>query len=247
MIERRDRSRRPDRYDLWVEHDGHERREVVAAVAALLGLDPRRAGKLVDQRCPILRQARHGEVCYLRARFSDLGLRVRVEPELAGLQGPASASSIGRDNPADIPAFEVWVGMAVAGAVVGGVVSFVASMIWISLGLAQNVALAMTFTLLVIPLLASSGLGMLFGWKFSRPRLSTRVLVTLVALIAVILGVEIEGSRAIEDCFEGRRSSDLTGPLLALGLVAICVGVAAPLSAGIVARGQVPRSRRGEK
>ena len=72
----------PERYNIWVKPDHQDRRHVVAAIAALLGLDPRRARKLLESGSPICRKVRCGEAEYLRDRFAVWGLGVRVEPDL---------------------------------------------------------------------------------------------------------------------------------------------------------------------
>jgi ribosomal protein L7/L12 len=68
------------RYDLWIDGDGQDRDYVNRTVGALLGLDPTRARKLVDSHAPLLRGVRRAEADHLQARFSDFGLKIRVEP-----------------------------------------------------------------------------------------------------------------------------------------------------------------------
>jgi len=71
------------RYDVWIAVGVQDPNRVGTAVAAILGLDPRRARarSLVDSGSPVRRKVRRAEVYDLDTRFAAWGLSLRIEPE----------------------------------------------------------------------------------------------------------------------------------------------------------------------
>src|SRR5207253_1901524 len=88
-----------------------------------------------------------------------------------------------------------------------------------------------------LPLLASCAAGVISSRVFSRPAATTRGWMALIATIAALLALEIEGSNAISRWLDSGESSDFTGPAAALAFVAFCIALAAPLSAKVFERG----------
>jgi hypothetical protein len=70
----------PLRYDVRIDADCRDRKELDHTVGALLGLDPSRARKLVDSGAPLRRGVRRAEADFLQSRFSDFGLKILIEP-----------------------------------------------------------------------------------------------------------------------------------------------------------------------
>ncbi|MEO6811487.1 MAG: hypothetical protein ABI353_20435 [Isosphaeraceae bacterium] len=236
---------RPTRYDLWIEPNGQEQGQVIVAVAALLGLDPRLARKLVESGSPVRRRVSEAEVRSLHARFGHWGLGVRVSPSFPSLLDRPEPLSL--KSPADEPIILVvlrgWMAQGFVGLVLGGLAGIAvlgAAWDWLpsQVGLPPEVSgpsmLAQEAILLIVPLMVSCAIGLF--WGFRRPGLTLRGLMGLVGVVAVLLFLEVEGLRNIGPWLDRGQSSDDTGVGATLIFQAFCTAIAAPLSA-ILARG----------
>lgn len=227
------------RYNIWVDSDGLDRRHVITTIAALLGLDPRAATKLLDSGCPLKHNLRRAEARYLRARFLDFGLKVRSEPEFGDdlRYDPLSTSSLPVSIERRLRRVEEWftstVYQAVAGLVIGGG-AWLTAQITLLPFLDRSGA--------VVLLMASCATGVF--WGFWRPALSLRSVAGLVAVFAVLLAALLEGTPRIMKWFDSGRSSDYTDIAAGFLFVGLCTALAAPLSAAVVAHDPHGRARR---
>jgi hypothetical protein len=233
----------PERYDIRVEPDGQDRRQVVGAVAALLGLDPRLAQKLVDSGSPLRRGVRRGEAEYLRARFSDWGVSVHVEPD-----SPERPSGAARADP--VGCIQASLGLVIgglAGLVLMGADPFGVLSFPLPPGAdARQVATAFarwnSSTGVIIgrcatawmPLLVS-GLCGVFAHR-SLPASIPAALLRMVGVSSLLLLVSQVGSWAIDRTLSTGESSDVRTPLAMLAFEALCLSLAAPLSSAVTRR-----------
>lgn len=229
----------PERYDVWVDPDGHERRHVIATVALMLGLDPLAAEKLLDSGSPVRRRVRRAEVRYLRARFADWGLTIRVEPEPTGLPDArplAAPDALIRIATAlRLPQAERWAkratSQAVAGLVIGGSAWLIAQVTFLPMFDSAG---------LVVLLVASCSTGLF--WGPSRPVLSPRALAGVVAVFAVLLAALLRGTPQVMDWLDRGRASDLTDVAGGLLFIMLCAALGAPLTASVVSRAPTRKS-----
>jgi membrane protein YqaA with SNARE-associated domain len=239
----------PGRHDIWVEPDGQDRRHVVAAVAALLGLDPRLARDVLESGSPLRRGVRRGEAEYLRLRFRDWGLGVHVEPDL-----PERPDGMVALDPGDS---HVLIGRAQAslGLLIGGLTAFVLMGIdpfeVMAFPLPQGVDIAEQnaaferwrsspgvilgqLAMAWIPLLLSGLCGV-----FAHPSLPASIpaaLSRMVGVASLLTVVQWVGTPMVERGLGTGQSSDIQGGLAGLAFAALCISLSAPLSSAVTRR-----------
>ena len=217
----------PKRFDVWVESSGAAPDETANAVAIVMGLDRRAARKLVESGAPVATNVPQTRVHLLNARFTNWGVRLRVEPEFPWpldrplpmdvLNSKLEHSAQGR--------FERSVVQALAGLLFGGIVTLVAA-----IGLTP-------FAVVVVPVVVSCCVGFAWGGGLRGLVAAERGIPGLFALVLVLLSLEFCGFGVIDRCFNDDDSSLPISLLYDLLLIAACAAVACPLAAWIARRG----------
>lgn len=221
------------RYDLWVDWKDESRSRVAGIVAGLLGIDVRQAGKLLDSGSPVCQTRSLRRARFLRSRFGDLGLTVRLEPEPGEVEQAWGDGEQGERR----WSFHLCLAQAVSGFTAGMMVSLGITLAVPPLvGLVPWIEEPSLAAVMLAPLVVSSAVGACWGGI----RLASILWTALSAIVAgtAMAALATVGSWVIERWLGRDTSSDVTSPLVALAFGAICIALAAPLAAVLASFGR---------
>jgi hypothetical protein len=221
------------RFTVWVESSDPAPDRVVTVAAILMGLDKRAARRFIESGAPVRKKASPREVRRESRRFAHWGVGIRVEPKF-----PWPLYSKSAINDRDLPvertsergSAKVRQVQMMVGALVGGISGCTLLSAFGPKAFATEIG---RFELYLAPLLTSCGVGIVWCKGLRGFVIPMQRVAGVIALIAVLLFLELRGSRAIVRWFDDADAIQSLGPFAAFLFVAFCVAAACPSTAAI--------------